>query len=503
MSDLDYLAILRLAAPEAILTATVLAVLLIEFGALHGESVPQRNVPAMAVGLIGIAAAAFWLGFASDAGRLAGGLLVLDPPGRLIKLALLFLGGATLVLSLGQRFTEHVGEYVALLLLAIIGMLLLVSTEDTLMLYVALELTSLSLYILAALDRRDPQSTEAALKYFLFGGTAAAFLLFGLSLLYGLTGTTQLVPMAKELSGHLADPLHWVAVIFIVAGFGFKLAAVPFHLWAPDTYAGAPTLVTGLIASGSKVASVAVFAKVLLLGLAGSEGGADWARWRTGWTPLIATLAVASLLLGNLAALAQSRVKRLLAWSAIAHAGYLLTGLVALADPPRRADAYAATLFYVITYAVATLGALGVIAAIERSHGDDRMERFAGLGRRDPVLAVALLIFLLSLAGIPPLAGFFGKFYVFATVLRVAPPAFGLLWLVLLGVGLTPVALYYYLVVLKQAFVCPPPPGTPPTPSTLGEQIPLIVLALVVVGLGIAPSLLVTPLLATFQAAGW
>src|SRR5207248_9791509 len=209
-----------------------------------------------------------------------------------------------------------------------IGMLFLVSSEDILMIFISLELTSLSLYILTAFNKRNPKSAEAALKYFLFGGMAAGFTLFGLSLLYGLTGETNLGRIAGALKGAKLDPLLVVAIVMTVIGFGFKVAAAPFHLWAPDAYEGAPTPSAAFIASGSKVASFFIFAKVMLLGFAGSEGSSAWRAYAPAWVPIIAVIAAASMLLGTLAALAQGNVKRLLAYSAIAHAGYALLGVL-------------------------------------------------------------------------------------------------------------------------------------------------------------------------------
>src|SRR5882724_8655208 len=260
--------------------------------------------------------------------NLLQGLLVVDPLTQFIKVALLALTIFTIIISIETSFTTHVGEYFALILLAAVGMMFLVSSEDILMIFISLELTSLSLYILTAFNKRNIKSAEAALKYFLFGGMSAAFTLFGLSLLYGLSGATNLAQIAASLKGKGLDPLLIVAIVMTVIGFGFKVAAVPFHLWAPDAYEGAPTSSAAFIASGSKVASFFIAAKVMMIGFAGAEGSAAWRLYAAGWVPVIAVLAALSMLLGNLTAIVQTSVRRLLAYSAIAHAGYMLLGVL-------------------------------------------------------------------------------------------------------------------------------------------------------------------------------
>jgi NADH-quinone oxidoreductase subunit N len=396
-----------------------------------------------------------------------------------------------------------VGEYFTLLLLATVGMMFLVSTEEMLMLFVSLELTSLSLYVLVAFNKRERHAAEAALKYFLFGSVAAAFMLFGLSLVYGLSGATTLGQIATQVQTQPLDPLLGVAVVMVIMGFGFKVAAVPFHLWAPDAYEGAPIPAAALIASGSKVASFFVFAKVVALGFAGVEGSGAWGQVRAGWLPVLAVLAVGSMLLGNLTAIVQRHLRRLLAYSAIAHAGYVLLGLMAMGHPAARGTAMAAVLYYVATYALTTVGAFGVVAVIERATGDGRIETLAGLSRRSPLPALCLLVFLLSLAGIPPLAGFFGKFYVFTAAVGAEPKDLGLLWLVILAIALSAVSLYYYLRVLKEAYVAPAAAAAPPILLPWTDRVLLAVAALGVLLLGALPGLLLDPLARAIQASGF
>jgi NADH-quinone oxidoreductase subunit N len=425
------------------------------------------------------------------------GMLVVNPLTQFIKVALLVLTIFTLLISVDTDFTPHVGEYFALILLAAVGMMFLVSSEDILMIFISLELTSLSLYILTAFNKRNPKSAEAALKYFLFGGMAAAFTLFGLSLLYGLSGATNLGQIAAAIKGSKLDPLLVLAIVMTVIGFGFKVAAVPFHLWAPDAYQGAPAPSAALIASGSKVAGFFIFARVMMLGFKGAEGSGAWHAYVPGWVPVLAIMAAASMLLGNLAAIVQSSVRRLLAYSAIAHAGYMLLGVL-----PHGEQSLTALVYYVITYALATLGAFGVVSIVEGRAGDDRLVDFAGLSRRAPVLSFCMLIFMLSLAGIPPLAGFFGKFYVFASALNADPANLGLLWLVVVALAMSAVSLYYYLQVLKQIYVAEPETGTGALPRPVLSQVAIVLLALAVVVLGCAPNLLLGPLVRAIHGAG-
>src|SRR6266699_3248281 len=325
---MNYLQLLKRAAPETIIVVTALAVLAADLLAMRELELRfRRSIGAMICGA-GCVAAMAWMSALPQHANFLNGALVVDPLTQLIKIALLILAVFTVLISVETDFTTHVGEYLALILLATVGMMFLVSSEDILMIFISLELTSLSLYILTGFNKRNLKSAEAALKYFLFGGMAAAFTLFGLSLLYGLSGATNLGEIAASLKGKGLDPLLVVAIVMTVIGFGFKVAAVPFHLWAPDAYEGAPTPSAAFIASGSKVASFFILAKIMMVGFAGAEGNGAWRGFVSGWVPLLAVIAAASMLLGNLAAIAQGNVKRLLAYSAIAHAGYALLGVL-------------------------------------------------------------------------------------------------------------------------------------------------------------------------------
>jgi NADH-quinone oxidoreductase subunit N len=495
--NVSYLELLKLAAPETIVVITALAVLVADLTALRELATRFRFIIGGMIACVGCAAALAWMVALQPHGQVGGGMLVADPLTAFVKVAILALTVFTVLLSFDSDFTVHVGEYLALVLLAAVGMMFLVSAEDILMIFVSLELTSLSLYILTAFNKRNAKSAEAALKYFLFGGMAAAFTLFGLSLLYGLTGSSNLREIATALAGKGLDPLLIIAIVMTVMGFGFKVAAVPFHLWAPDAYEGAPTPSAAFIASGSKGASFFIFAKVMMIGFAGAEGSGVWRSLVAGWVPAIAVAAALSMVLGNLAALVQSSVKRLLAYSAIAHAGYGLLGI--LSD---NGQGFAALLYYVTTYGLTLVGALGVVAVVERETGDVRLQDFAGLMRRAPLVSLCMMVFMLSLAGIPPLAGFFGKFYLFVAA-AAAAKNLGLLWLVVLAIALSAVSLYYYLQVLKQICVVEPHGDVSPMQTPVLAKAVLAVLALGVLLLGALPSLLLGPISAAVKDAGF
>ncbi|HZV34806.1 MAG TPA: NADH-quinone oxidoreductase subunit N, partial [Verrucomicrobiae bacterium] len=329
---MSYLDVLGLVAPETVVVIAAFVALAVDLLVMREEPLRNRFMVTAAFACLGCVVAIAWLLCVEPpsgispmlAGMFASSLLT-----RLVKVALLVLTIFTIVLSVESKFTDHIGEYLSLILLATVGMMLLVSSMDLLMIFISLELTSLSLYVLTAFNKQNIKSVEAALKYFLFGGMAAAFTLFGLSLIYGLAGTTNINEIAAKLTGPSLDPMLLMAIVMTVIGFGFKVAAVPFHLWAPDAYEGAPTPSAALIASGSKLASFFIFAKVMMIAFAHAGGSGAWRHYATGWLPVVAIVAACSMALGNLAAIVQSNVKRLLAYSAIAHSGYALLGLLA------------------------------------------------------------------------------------------------------------------------------------------------------------------------------
>jgi NADH-quinone oxidoreductase subunit N len=493
----NYLEVLVLAAPEAMVALTAFLALGYDLTAFRQRSWAARTRVAALVTTIGCVAALIWLWRMMPASTLKGSedILVLTPLTHWLKMLVLVLTIFTAWISIESEFTTHVGEYFALLLLGTIGMMFLVSSENLLMIFVALELLSLCLYTMTAFNKQNVKSAEAALKYFLFGGMSAAFLLFGFSLIYGLTGQITLNGIGRGLATREIDPLLMVALIMVVVGFGFKVAAVPFHLWAPDAYQGAPAPTAAFIASGSKVASFFILAKLLAAGFGAVAGTAAWRNFTDGWLPVVAIVAALSLIVGNVAAIAQTSVRRLLAYSAVAHAGYALLGVLA----PGKAG-MASLIYYVVTYAFTVLGAFGVIAVVEKRAGDDRFGGFAGLGKRAPVLSFCMLIFMLSLAGIPPLAGFFGKFYLFAAALS-SGKNLALLWLVVLAIAMSAVSLYYYLQVLKQIYVVPG--NGEPLHASWPAKIAVTLLAAGVVILGIAPNLVLARISPAISRAAW
>jgi NADH-quinone oxidoreductase subunit N len=477
---MNYLELLRLAAPEAIIVLTALVVLAI------GLTVRRPNALCSFAAVLGIAlATAAVLMLPGDA-AISGGMLVISPLNSLFKIICLALAFFAVLLTHSDSSLPHRGEFLAIILFATVGLLLLIGSEELLMIFIGLELLGLSLYVMTAFNKADLRSAEAGLKYFLFGSTASAFTLFGISLIYGMTGTTALAPIAHRLN---SSPLLAAGIVMTLVGFAFKIAAAPFHLWAPDVYEGGPIPSAGFIASASKVASFVVLGKIVLLGFAPMRGSADWHGLIAGWSPLLALLAALSILLGNLVALAQTNVRRLLAYSAVAHAGYTLLGLIA-ADR----DGFSATLFYITIYAFTLLGAFGVCAAVRDQTGGDDFKNFAGLRARSPLLAGCMAIFILSLAGLPPLAGFFGKFYLFSAAFR-SGANHGLLWLVALALFGSLISLYYYLIVLKTIFVDQSISQPLSNPSAGLQSFTISVLAATVLLLGIIPQTLVNPII--------
>ena len=499
---MNYLEILRAAAPETVVVLTALAVLTLDLLRGREKSITSRMTSSAMVTILGCVVAILWSAGSAASTRLLDGALVVSATTQLVKQVILVLTVVTALISIQGEFTDHAGEYFALLLFATVGMLFLVSSENLLMIFLALELTSLSLYVLVAFGKRNIASAEAALKYFLFGGMSAAFALFGFSLIYGLTGELDLRAIATKLQGHASDSLLWVALVMTVIGFGFKIAAVPFHLWAPDAYQGAPTPSAALIAGGSKVASFFIFARVMSLGFAGAEGSGEWRNFLPGWMPVLAVCAALSMVLGNLGAIVQTSVKRLPAYSAIAHAGYMLLGIITAGYAGRTQQALAPLLYYAATYAITTIGAFGVVLLVESETGNDRLTSFAGLSKRSPVAALCMMVFMLSLAGVPPLAGFVGKFYLFVAAVGATPQSLGLLWLVVLAIVTSAISLYYYLQVLKQIYVVESHQESRSraglTPLLAGVGLA----ACVVVVLGGMPTLLLDRLTAAIKLAG-
>jgi NADH-quinone oxidoreductase subunit N len=482
MISVNYPDLLRFVWPETIIVVAALCVLTVDLMFLRASESRLRSSVGAALSLIGCAAAIVWIVLTPQTVNVLDGTLVLTPLVQRVQVVLLVLTMFTIVTFSRSRFTRHVCEYLALILLATVSMMLLVSTQNLLVIFLSLEMLSLSLYILTAFNKRSVRSSEAALKYFLFGGISAAFLLFGFSLLYGLSNSTNLLTITANVHGSPFDPLLIVAMVMVLVGLGFKVAAAPFHFWAPDVYQGAPVSAAALIASSSKVAGFFVLYQIMVVGLAGAEGSTVWHGYSAGWVPVVAIVAAVSMMVGNLAAIVQSSVRRLLAYSAVAHAGYMLLGVLSNTE-----QSFSALLYYVTTYGLTVLGAFGVIAMVEEATGGDMISDFAGFSRRAPVPSFCMLIFLLSLAGIPPFAGFFAKFFLFSSVL-ISTPAF--LWLVILAIAMSVVSLYYYLKVLKSIYVAGPHVEAKPIDRMYFREAVLCVVAFGVVLFGCVPDLL-------------
>ena len=497
MNVINYGQLIGLAWPEIIVTLTALLIVALDIIFFRRSCTRVRFAAASTIASLGCAGAIVRLLVAPIQSTVLDGVFVANPLTHLVQVALLILTIVTLLISVNSDFTEHVSEFVLLLLLATVGMMFLVGSQDLLVIFISLELLSLSLYILAGFDKHSPRSAEASLKYFLFGGMSAAFMLFGFSLLYGMSNSTSLSAIAKSIHGQPINPLLIIAIVTTVIGFGFKIAAAPFHFWAPDVYQGAPLPSAAFIASGSKVASFFIFFQILVLGFAGAEGSATLRHFQSGWVPVLVMVAGLSMLLGNLVAIVQTSLRRLLAYSAVAHAGYML-----LAYVTHTQQSLAALLYYVATYSLATLGVLGVLAVTEKQLGNDTISDLAGLSRRAPFLSICLAIFLLSLAGIPPLSGFFAKFLLFTSVLAADPGSTLLLWLVVIAIAMSAVSLFYYLRVLKKVYVSDPVAEAQEIQSPLLTQIIVGLLAAGVVLLGCVPDLLLNQILNAIHASG-
>jgi NADH-quinone oxidoreductase subunit N len=484
---MSYLDLLKLVSPEAIVVVTALIVLSMGLATKRTEPI------CLVIAALGLLIAICSISLLPRSANLFGGMLVISPLTSLFKVICIVLTLFTVLLTQSERLPGNYGEYVAIILLATIGLMLLVGSEQLLVIFIGLELLGLSLYVLTAFNKTDIRSAEAGVKYFLFGSTASAFTLFGISLVYGMSGSTSLATISEKLGNGNAQPLLAAGIVMTLVGFAFKIAAAPFHLWAPDAYQGAPVPSAAFIASGSKVASFVVLGKIVLVGFAPARGSADWHALIAGWSPVLAILAASSILLGNLVALAQTNVRRLLAYSAVAHGGYTLLGLVA-GSP----DGFSATLFYTTIYAITLVGAFGVVGLVRRETGGDDLNDFAGLSGRAPFLAGCMLIFMLSLAGMPPLAGFFGKFYLFSAAMR-AGPTHGLLWLVVLALFGSLISLYYYLMVLKVIFVDRGSSGhRSPMTDHLTQNLAVCAVAALVLFFGVMPQILAARILACF-----
>lgn len=421
---------LRLLAPHIVIAATALLVLLIE--AFGGKG---RKGYLAYLGIAGIAVAALFTPGLFGPQRLGfNGMLAGDGFAAFFYFVLYVVGVLTLLLSenyLRDERMDH-GEYYALVLLALLGMMLMAGATHLMVFFLALETMSIAIYALAGYLRTE-ESVESGFKYFILGGFSSGFLLYGIALIYGACGTTQIYAVMKhfaEMSSLTSSPMAVIGVGLITIGFGFKVAAVPFHVWTPDVYQGAPTSVTAFMATGVKAAAFSVFLRVFLTAFQG---------FSVEWSAVLWVLAVLTMTMGNFAALVQTDVKRMLAYSSIAHAGYLLVGLVA-----GTAEAGSGMLFYLLGYAFMNLGAFACVIMVGRyGQENTNLESYAGLGFKFPLLGLAMTIFMFSMAGIPPTVGFIGKFLIFKAAIHQ-----GFYWLTILGVLNSAASVYYYLRVI-------------------------------------------------------
>jgi NADH-quinone oxidoreductase subunit N len=402
---------------------------------------------------------------------------------------IVFLVGAIISVLLSVDYLEREqishGEYYALVLLTTTGMMIMAAATDLIVVFLGLEVLSISLYILAGYAREQLISEEAAMKYFLLGAFASAFFLYGVALVYGATRSLNLLDIAVQVKNSGVSPLLLAGAALLIVGFGFKVAVVPFHIWTPDVYEGAPTSVTAFMSVGAKAAGFAAFLRVFAVALPGLS--AESAK-------IIAIISALTMVVGNFVAIAQQNIKRMLAYSSIAHAGYIMIGMVAAIRPmsdANRADAIGAVLFYTLAYTVTNLGAFAVVLAFRRQ-GEEVLELddYAGLGLKYPALGAAMTLFMVSLAGLPPTAGFLGKLYLFRAALGA-----GRTGLVIVGVLTSVVSFYYYLAVIVRMYMAAPTPATERTEAVPDPHLSLA-LALTAVGtlwLGIWPGWLLAP----------
>ncbi len=464
-SGLDFYYIL----PELVLTGGALLVLLLSV------IVPRRDSVLLGVTLATLAATAValssFVGVDTTASR---GLLAIDGFAIFFKVIALLSAALTVLMSAPYLRVEGVraGEYYFLILCATLGMMFMASGLDLITLFIGLETMAIAFYVLAGFLKSNPRSNEAAVKYFLLGAFSLGILLYGMSLLYGATGTTKLEGIAAALSGQDVGVVLVLAVVLVGAGMGFKIAAVPFHMWAPDVYEGAPTPVTAFLSVGSKAASFAMLLRIFFEGLPALAAE---------WKMLFWVLAVVTMTVGNIAALTQSNLKRMLAYSSIAHAGYLLIGVVV-----GTARGVEAMLVYLGVYLFMQLGAFAIVTVMRRSDViGDELKDLNGLSKRSPIAAFAMLFFMLSLGGIPPTAGFMGKMWLFGAAVDG-----GAIWLAVLAVANSAVSLYYYLRVVVFMWVNEDEPAGSPITIGPAMAVTLGVALLGTIILGVYPQAL-------------
>src|SRR5437660_6149799 len=455
--------------PELVLTAGALVVLIADVLLPKDRRAALSWVTLIALG----ATLASLAPFASTRVEIAHGLIAVDRFALFFKI--LFLVAAAITVLISMRYLEvegaAPGEYYFLILCATLGMMIMAGGIDLITIFIGLETMAVSFYILAGFIKPSQRSNEAAVKYFLLGAFSLGILLYGMSLMYGLSGTTNLRVMATTFASLDRDPRLVLAVILLVAGVGFKIAAVPFHMWAPDVYEGAPTPITAFLSVGSKAASFAMLIRIFVEGLPVMSDD---------WRLMFWVLSIATMTIGNVAAVTQTNIKRMLAYSSIAHAGYVLIGIVA-----GTSRGITATLVYLMIYAFMQLGAFAVVVVLRRQEiAGDELKDFSGLAFRNPFAAFAMLLFMLSLGGIPPTAGFMGKFWLFSAAIDAQ-----YYWLAVIGVLNSAVSLYYYIRIVVFMYVKKETLGSEPTTSPALAVVLAVAVAATLV-LGVYPRLL-------------
>jgi NADH-quinone oxidoreductase subunit N len=502
LDNLDSLARFR---PELVLCAGVLILLVLDLAWRQGAGRRARLAVAALV-VLAAAAAFLWLQPPGVA-WMFNGMIASDGFATFFKWLFLAAGAVTVVVAaLGTELApERLGEFFALLLAIVLGMFLMASASNLIMMYLGIELVSMTSYVLAGFRKGDRRATEAALKYVIYGGVASGVMLFGMSYLYGLSGTFSFLELGPAISSTLraSGPalagarLALVAgIVFVTAGVGYKIAAVPFHMWCPDVYEGAPTPFTAFLSVGPKAAGFALALR-FFLSVFGSPGagGAQPGLETVPWPAVIGVMSAVTMTLGNLVAIVQTNLKRLLAYSSIAHAGYLLMGLAAASTNGTRS-----VLVYLAVYLVMNLGAFVVVMLVASATGSESIQDYRGLVRRLPLAAIAFAVFLLSLTGLPPFAGFIGKWYLFTAVWERTGGAGGGWYAVLLVVAAlnTAVSLYYYARIIRAMFLDAPSAAEPSAlRAPVGYQLIVGTFAALVIVFGILPQ----PLIAVAQRA--
>jgi len=459
--------------PIIVLTLWAVALLLVDL------FIPKKRKGLTA--LLAAAGLALTIGFAlsqtSQTSLGFNGMVVLDGFSTFLNVLLLFTGlmGISLAYGYLKRMGIERGEYYSLILFSVVGMMLMVQAADLIVVFIALELLSIPLYVLAAFANTNASSEEAGIKYFLLGAFSGGFVVYGIALVFGATQTTAITGIAVAAQAGMANiPLMLAGSALIMVGFGFKIAAVPFHMWTPDVYQGAPTPVTSFMAAGAKIAGFAALMRVF---------STAFPSLATDLTPILAILAALTMIVGNVVAVSQTNVKRMLAYSSIAHAGYILMAFVAFGNPAVAPTAIAAGIFYLVTYALTNFGSWGIVIALEEAEGKGlELEDYAGLGRKNPLMAAAMTIFMLSLTGIPPTLGLVGKFYLFSAVI-----AADFYWLAIIGVVTSLISAFYYLRLVVIMYM---KDGQPKTISDSWLDLSWITMAAITVVLSFLPAFL-------------